>query len=76
MTAPFRNRGRLAWAVGLILATALVSVALNHGKEVEDPVLGSEWKCSHIALLTSCTRIPPVPAVQSFRTGPILFHPV
>jgi len=76
MTARFRYRGRLAWAVGLILTAAFISVALTRGKEVVDPVLGSEWKCSHIAFLTSCTRIPPVPALQSLRTSPILFRPV
>jgi hypothetical protein len=76
MTAPLRNRRHLAWTVGLTLTAALVSVVLSYPKEVAHPVLGDEWKCSHTAFLTSCTRIAPSPARQSFRASPILFRQV
>jgi hypothetical protein len=67
MTAPSRNRRRLAWAAVLVATVALVSIVLSYPKEVADPVLGTDWKCSHAAFLTSCTRVAPVQ--QSLRTG-------
>ncbi len=70
MTAPSRNRMRLAFAAVLILTAALVSTLLCYPNEVADPVLGSEWKCSHTAFLTSCTHLAPAPLQQSLRTGP------
>jgi hypothetical protein len=70
MTAPSRNRRRLAWAAVLVSTVALVSIVLSYPREVADPVLGAEWKCSQAAFLTSCTRIAPAPAKQSLRTGP------
>jgi len=76
MTAPFRNRGRLALTVALVLTAALISVALSYPREAADPVLGDEWRCSHSAFLTSCTHIAPPPAQQSLRTSPILFRRV
>lgn len=70
MTAPFRTRRLLALAAALVSTVAVVSVVLSYPKEVADPVLGSEWKCSHTAFLTSCTHIAPAPVRQSLRSGP------
>jgi len=74
MIAPPRNRNRLAWVAALVLTAALVSIALSYPKEVADPVLGSEWKCSHTAFLTSCTHIVPAPQRQSLQNGPLPFR--
>ena len=74
MIAPFRNRRRLAWGAVLAVTAALVSIVLSYPKEVADPVLGSEWKCSHTAFLTSCTPIMPAPARQSLQNGPLPFR--
>jgi hypothetical protein len=73
MPAPSRNRTLLAVTAALVSTMAIVSIVLSYPKEVTDPVLGNEWKCSHTALLTSCTRLAPAPMRQSLRTGP---HPV
>ena len=70
MTGPFRNRRLLALAAALVSTVALVSIVLSYPQEVADPVLGNQWKCSHTAFLTSCTRLGPAPVRQSLRIGP------
>jgi hypothetical protein len=44
-------------AVTLMLASAAVLVlfALAYPRTVPHPLLGSDWRCSRTALLTSCT---------------------
>jgi hypothetical protein len=44
-------------AVPLMLASAAVRVllALSYPRTVHHPLLGSDWRCSRTALLTSCT---------------------
>jgi len=69
MTAPSRTRRLLALAVALVSTVALVSIVLSYPKEVADPVLGSDWKCTHTAFLTSCTQVAPAPVRQSLRAG-------
>ena len=69
MTGPSRNRRFLALAAVLVSAVALVSIVLSYPQEVADPVLGSQWKCSQTAFLTSCTHLGPAPVRQSLRTG-------
>jgi hypothetical protein len=60
MTAPSRNRKDIAWGAALALTAALVSIALfGRPQEVANPVLGAEWQCSHMAFMTSCSRIAP-----------------
>jgi hypothetical protein len=76
MTAPSRNRKLLAWAAALVLTATLVSIALGYGKEVADPVLGSEWQCRHTAFLTSCTHIAPSPVQHSLQYSPVQFRRV
>ena len=76
MTAPFLNLKVLAWGAALVLTAAIVSIGLGRPKQVADTVLGGEWQCSRTAFLTSCTRIAPSPARQSFRASPILFRQV
>lgn len=74
MTAPSRNRKLLAIAAVLVATAALVSIALGYPREAAGPILGEEWQCSRMAVLTSCSRT--APAQQSLRTSPILFRPV
>jgi len=70
MTAQSRKRRLLAFVAVLVSTLALVSIVLAYPKEVADPVLGNEWKCSQTAFLTSCTRLAPAPVQQSLRAGP------
>lgn len=70
MTTPSRNRWLLAVAAVLVSTVAFASILLCYPKDVADPVLGSEWKCSHTAFLTSCTHVAPALVQQSLRTGP------
>lgn len=53
------SRHRKAITVTLTLASAavLVSFALTYSKTVSHPLLGSDWRCSRTAFLTSCTPI-------------------
>jgi hypothetical protein len=74
MTALSRNLKVLAWAAALALTAALVSIAFGYPKEVSDPILGAEWRCSQTAFRTSCTRTPP--AQQSLGTSSVLFRQV
>jgi hypothetical protein len=61
------------WAAVLVLTAAVVSIVLGRPKEVTHPVLGTEWQCKHLAILTSCSRI--APARQSSRANPYSVPP-
>ena len=63
-------------AVTLMLASAAVLVlfALAYPRTVPHPLLGSDWRCSQTALLTSCTyeraRLPTPASTLPDSDGP------
>ena len=37
-------------------AAAAVSIALTVAQPVSSSMLGAEWQCHHVAIMTTCTR--------------------
>ncbi len=66
------NRAILILVLGVsLLAAAFVAVALTEATPVGNPVLGEEWQCTRMALLTSCARVgPPQSVVHDPRRDP------
>jgi hypothetical protein len=53
---------------------ALVAIVLSFPRQEANPVLGSDWTCSHTAFLTSCTRVAPALERQGLQSGPRPFR--
>jgi len=71
MRALSRHGKALTVALMLATAAALVSFALAYPKPVSHPLLGSDWRCSRTAFLTSCTRIERSKPVYSSHIEPM-----
>jgi hypothetical protein len=58
MTGLWRDRKALT-LIGamLICAAAAVSIALAYAQPVSSSTLGAEWRCHHVAIMTTCTRV-------------------
>jgi hypothetical protein len=52
-------------------ATAAVSIALTFAQPVSSSMLGAEWQCQHVAIMTTCTRISRIePTTHHVRVTP------
>ena len=73
MTGFWRDRRALT-LIGATLvcgATAAVSIALTFAQPVSSSMLGAEWQCHHVAIMTTCTRIGRVePTTHHVRVTP------
>jgi hypothetical protein len=74
MTARTRNRKAVAWVVWMAACAAGVAVALIYPRPVSHPVLGGDWKCSRMALLTSCSHSDRSAPVGNLRAAPVAFR--
>jgi len=52
-------------------ATAAVSIALTFAQPVSSSMLGAEWQCHHVAIMTTCTRTGRIePTTHHVRVTP------
>ena len=79
MTGLWRNRKMLALtlaAAALASAVALLSIEWVSPQPVAD-LLGSDWQCSRIAFMTTCSRVHgATPVVHGLRKDPVCFRRV
>ena len=79
MTGLWRNRKVLALtlaAAALACAVALLSIEWVSPQPVAD-LLGSDWQCSRIAFMTTCSRVQrATPVVYGLREDPVCFRRV
>ena len=79
MTGLWRNRKMLALtlaAVALACAVALLSIEWVSPQPVAH-LLGSNWQCSRIAFITTCSRVyRATPVVQGLRKDLVCFRRV
>ena len=73
MTVLWRDRRALT-LIGATLvcgATASVSIALTLAQPVSNSMLGAEWQCHHVAIMTTCTRTGRIePTTHHVRATP------
>ena len=79
MTGLWRNRKMLALtlaAAALACAVALLSIEWVSPQPVAH-LLGSDWQCSRIAFMTTCSRVHgATPVVHGLRKDPVCFRRV
>jgi hypothetical protein len=59
MTGLWRDRRALTLIAATLVcgATAAVTIALAYAQPASSSTLGAEWRCHHVAIMTTCTRI-------------------
>jgi hypothetical protein len=54
MGVVWRRSGIIAIVVGVVLGTAAIALARPH--PIAEPMLGTEWQCSHAVFVTTCSH--------------------
>jgi hypothetical protein len=59
MTGLWRDRKALTLFAAMLIcsAAAAVSIAFAYAQVVSGSTLGAEWRCHHVAIMTTCTRV-------------------